>query len=89
MEVPRRMVKPVCKCHAEPMYWHKRSDIRAGGLWRCAVRKRDVNRAWEMRRYDADPAYRIGKRLHDDARNRAKRLQRTKELISGPLSDQG
>ena len=64
------------------MYWHKKK-IRAGGLWRCAVRKRETDRAWQMRRYDAEPTYRITKRLRDDSRRRMETLQRMKEGIVG------
>lgn len=29
------------------MYWHKRKDRSSGGLWRCSVKKREVNlRDW-------------------------------------------
>lgn len=35
---------PNCSCHGEPCYWHKKKDMLAGGLWRCAVRKREVQR---------------------------------------------
>ena len=38
---------PKCECHGEPCYWHKKKDMRAGGLWRCAVRKREVQRNYE------------------------------------------
>ena len=27
------------------MYWHKMNDRKTGGLWRCAVRKREVQKA--------------------------------------------
>jgi hypothetical protein len=34
-----------CECHGEPMLWHKDASRRGGGRWRCAVRKREMNRA--------------------------------------------
>jgi len=31
-------IRPLCKCHGEPMLWNKRSDRPAGGSWRCRVK---------------------------------------------------
>jgi len=33
------------------MYWHKRNDRKTGGLWRCAVRKREVQRAYQRQSF--------------------------------------
>ena len=41
---------PLCECHGKPMYWHKKKDMRAGGLWRCLVRKREVDIAYRRTR---------------------------------------
>lgn len=81
----------LCPCHGEPAYW------QADGYWRCAVKKRavarrvdqarrDVKTARQRERYDADPVYRIEKRLRDDARMRAATLKRKKEA-HGALPD--
>lgn len=40
--------RPVCKCHGEPMYWAtetRESRPSFGGYWRCAVKKREHERA--------------------------------------------
>jgi 5-methylcytosine-specific restriction endonuclease McrA len=33
---------PLCECHAEPMGWQKRKDLRAGGYWYCRVKRRQA-----------------------------------------------
>lgn len=83
---------PKCECHGEPCYWHKKKDMRAGGLWRCAVRKREVQRsasfrarqnAQRMERYDADPIYRIKGNLRVSALRRRQTIARKKEALRG------
>ena len=70
------------------MYWHKRKDRKTGGLWRCAVRKREIQRSAAYRerqnqqrieKYDADPIYRIGRNLRSSALKRRKTISRMKE----------
>lgn len=80
---------PLCKCHGEPSMWN--------GHWRCRVkhreqmrRRRATNRAYVEReqakareRYNADPVFRITKRLHDDAHARAKATVRMRQRLEG------
>lgn len=68
------------------MYWQQDSRYGKGGYWHCAVkareyareryrtRGRDTKLRQARERYDADPVFRIEKRLHDDARRRRQRL---------------
>jgi hypothetical protein len=51
------------------MYWHKRKDRKTGGLWRCAVRKREVQRAYAQ----------AGARDESIERNREKKTQRARD----------
>lgn len=38
--------KPLCKCHGEPMFWHKDSRVKRGGFWECVVKGRESKRRW-------------------------------------------
>lgn len=41
---------PTCKCHGEPMVWNKDSSYsKAGGRWRCIIKKREYDRAYVRR----------------------------------------
>jgi hypothetical protein len=58
---------PVCDCHGEPMYWHKRSDRPTGadGRWRCRTRTRQA-----QRRYEAKPERQLAEKLRSMIRVR-------------------
>ena len=43
-----------CPCHGRPMSWHADARRRAGGYWRCLVRKRALDRE-AKRRYRSTP----------------------------------
>lgn len=50
------MTAPVCPCHSVPMYWHKKKDMRAGGLWRCREKRKAADaRRWESYYYERMP----------------------------------
>jgi hypothetical protein len=66
-----------CACHGLPAYWTASGRYRAGGFWRCAVRKRE----YQMVRYDTDPVHRIEKKLHDSARNRRATIDRRRAAL--------
>jgi hypothetical protein len=65
-----------CGCHDAPAYWTTDPRYKAGGFWRCAVRKRGYQRD----RYDNDPIYRIEKNLRNDARKRRQRIVRRRSV---------
>jgi len=54
MEVPRRMVRPLCSCHGEPMLKNN-----SHGGWRCKVKHRQreqlhyIERGWKTTRIRA------------------------------------
>lgn len=84
----------LCSCHGEPAYWNPDPKMRAGGHWRCAVKKRqqqlitdrgraDVKNERMRDRYDRDWVYRIEKQLSASARERRRRLQRRREETVG------
>lgn len=60
---------PKCECHGESMYWHKRIDRKSGGLWRCGVRKREVQRAYSQ----------TEARAASEENHREKKLQRQRD----------
>jgi hypothetical protein len=64
------------------MFWHKLPRLKAGGHWRCYVRKREVGNAWAQAKYDRDPLHRIGKNLHDHARRRRDTIERRKQAMT-------
>lgn len=70
-----------CKCHDKPAYWQRDLRCRAGGWWECSIKRTQRQRD----RYDRDPFYRIGKRLHDDARRRGATLKRQREAFRGEV----
>jgi hypothetical protein len=85
-----------CICHGEIAYWQIDKRMVAGGWWRCAVRKRASSRVTDAARatvknqrtrdrYDADPVYRIGKNLHDNARRRRQTIERQRAAIATDL----
>lgn len=76
-----------CPCHDEPMLWKNDPTCRAGGHWTCRVRKREIDREWQRRRYDADPVFRIEKNLHDHARRRRLTLERRRALLQKTEGD--
>jgi hypothetical protein len=82
------------------MYWSVDPGGREGGYWRCAVTKRERQRATDAarrdvkcqrqrERYDSDPIYRIEKRLRDAARTGEKlQIEATySEFVSSALAD--
>lgn len=38
--------RPMCKCHSEPMV------LSGGGVFRCAVRRRESNRRWRAKSFE-------------------------------------
>lgn len=80
----------LCTCHGQPMYACPKPGLST--TWQCAVKHRAAGRARYARnrdlilqkrrdRYDADPVYRIGKNLRNDARRRAVTLARKRETL--------
>lgn len=67
--------RPLCECHGEPMYWHKRADCRAGGCWECAVKIRERVRRWreENRERHREAARRWSEQNRVRARENARR----------------
>ena len=91
-----------CSCHDEPAYWQADKRTKDGGYWYCAVTTRERQRqryadansrakklAQMRARYDTDYIFRIGKRLHDDARRRGERLKLRREALHGEISPEG
>lgn len=35
--------RPLCQCHGKPMVWNKDPRTKAGGFWRCLVKKIQSN----------------------------------------------
>ena len=66
-----------CACHGERMYWMTDARYRAGGFWRCAVKKR----SHAQERYDRDPIHRISKNLQNAAQKRRKTIARRRALL--------
>lgn len=68
------MDTPLCECHGVPMYWHKKKDMRAGGLWRCREKRKPLDaKRWQSYYHERMPAtVRIPWRL---------RARRSKALI--------
>jgi hypothetical protein len=62
------------------MYWHKRNDRKTGGLWRCAVRKREVQRASKSKKVSDARYYRAPDGGYVRKRTRHLRAQRTRIL---------
>ena len=53
---------PVCECHGEPMWWNKDASMKAGGRWRCVVKKREYDRANREKKREYDRAYHAANR---------------------------
>jgi hypothetical protein len=49
------MSAPNCKCHDQPMLWHKDQRRKAGGYFRCLVRKREQCRETARRWREQNP----------------------------------
>ena len=62
------------------MYWHKRNDRKTGGLWRCAVRKREVQRASKSKKVSDSHNYRKPDGGYIRKRKKLLRAQRTQIL---------
>ena len=62
------------------MYWHKRNDRKTGGLWRCAVRKREVQRASISKKASDANYYRAADGGYIRKRTKLLRAQRTQIL---------
>ena len=73
---------PMCPCHDEPMYWHKRPNRKSGGNWICEVKRRKD----QERRRKADPNKHA---LGQWASAIKKRYGVTKEQYEEMLSRQG
>lgn len=66
---------PNCDCHDVPMYWHASKTMRAGGAWRCTVKRREYDKSRDRRKGEAE-------REKDRLRMRAiYRAKKHKELI--------
>jgi hypothetical protein len=90
----------LCSCHGEPAYWNPDRAMRAGGHWRCAVKKREQQRATDKARretklqrrrdkYDTDPVWRIERLLKTAAERRRATLKRRRETLHGALPAEG
>lgn len=70
------------------MYWHKKKDMRAGGLWRCGVRKREVQnavplavrRAWKLRYWHSPNGGYVRRRTKQLQTQRAQILDQLAQL---------
>lgn len=69
---------PVCRCHGEPLYWASDRSRPRGGHWRCAVKRREHDRRYNVtakgrarrKRYVESPAGALNKLLLEMARVR-------------------
>ena len=57
---------PLCPCHSVLMLWNKDSRYRAGGYWKCRIRKSES----QMRRYAESPEVRLNQQLRNLSRVR-------------------
>lgn len=48
-----------------------------------AARVRKQHNEWQTKKYDADPLWRIGRRLREDAYTRSQRLEQTRRALHG------
>lgn len=79
---------PVCECHGEPCYWNPDKGMRAGGMWRCRIKRNEQDRARDPRRrrqrqlaywHRADGGY-IVRRKRDLARQREQIVNQLAQL---------
>jgi hypothetical protein len=84
-------VRPACACHGEPMYWHAGARPTAGGRWRCAVKIREVVRAWKAanpeRRRAGDLACYVKQLLRGEQISRATTHHTAMAAVLGPRPD--
>jgi hypothetical protein len=91
-------VTPLCTCHGEPMAWNTSARYRAGGFWRCRIRKQKKDRvayardpetkmarvrAYELT--DKGRAARRRSRLGEQTRRRSARIDHYKELTHSQI----
>ena len=62
------------------MYWHRRNDRKTGGLWRCGVRKREVQRASKSKKLSDARWHRAPNGGYVRRRKKQLTAQRTKIL---------
>jgi hypothetical protein len=67
------------------MYWHKKKDMRAGGLWRCRVARRALDAArWQSYYYERMPLQsRVRSELQTRRREALKRRRERHQQLLG------
>lgn len=63
--------RPLCKCHDEPMRWHKRLALSKGGFWECGVKAKERLREWDI----ANPERKLKRERRWKAENLEKRQE--------------
>lgn len=74
-------MRPPCECHGEPMYWHKNDRLKAGGHWRCVVKKREAGI-----RYDQSEK---GRKAHREAIRRYDQSEKGREAHARHMRGKG